>query len=144
MNKEGYRTKSKSEILNYLERNSDKRVSVADIMSYMEENHIDINRATVYRNLEKLTLAGDILKYKTSDKEMTVYQCIKNRDGCNSHLHLQCERCGRIIHLECGFMHLISDHLLADHGFELKCSGSVLLGTCSRCRKELTENSENR
>lgn len=129
----GYKTKNKTEIMNYLLSHSEKRVSAADIIKHLKENGNEVNPTTIYRNLDKMTESGEILKYKTADAGCALYQCVKNHYNCRNHLHLQCEGCGRIIHLECGFMDTISQHLMADHGFSLKCNGSVLLGTCRDC-----------
>ncbi|MGN0164939.1 MAG: Fur family transcriptional regulator [Lachnospiraceae bacterium] len=129
----GYKTKSKTKIMEYLVSHSEQRVSAADIIRYLRDNGSRVNPATIYRNLDKMTENGEILKYKTANTDCAVYQCVKNHNNCINHLHLQCENCGKIIHLECGFMDIISSHLLADHGFSLKCSGSVLLGTCKEC-----------
>lgn len=129
----GYKTKSKAEIMGYLVKNSDRRISAADIIAHLRENGSNINPTTIYRNLDKLTETGEIIKYKTASAECALYQCVKNHNNCKNHLHLQCESCGKIIHLECGFMDTISGHLMEDHGFVLKCNGSVLLGTCKNC-----------
>lgn len=129
----GYNTKSKKEIMEYLVSHSEQRVSATDIITYLRDKGSRINQTTIYRNLDKMTESGEILKYKTADSESTLYQCIKNHNNCRNHLHLQCDKCGKIIHLECGFMDKISGHLLADHGFRLKCNGSMLLGTCKAC-----------
>lgn len=129
----GYKTKNKTEIMEYLMSRKDQRVSAADIINHLREKGSKVNQTTIYRNLDKMTESGEILKYKTASTECAMYQCVKNHNNCRNHLHLQCETCGRIIHLECGFMDTISGHLLADHGFKLKCNGSVLLGTCKVC-----------
>ena len=55
---------------------------------------------------------------------------------CEEHLHLQCVKCGKIIHLECEFMDEISEHILKDHGFELQCKNSILYGMCSACQEK--------
>ncbi|MDD6101934.1 MAG: transcriptional repressor [Clostridiales bacterium] len=132
-NRKNYNTKCKSVIAAYLENNSERRVSVSDILNYLEDCGCSANRTTVYRNLEKMSEAGQIIRYKTSDRDSAVYQCVTKHDDCHNHLHLQCEKCGRIIHLECDFMDKIAGHLFEDHGFRIKCEGSVLLGTCREC-----------
>lgn len=48
---------------------------------------------------------------------------------CEEHLHLQCVKCGKIIHLECEFMDEISEHILKDHG--LNCSAKIQF--CMEC-----------
>lgn len=132
----GYRTKSKGYIMEFFQSHMEQIVSAADIHGYLEENGKQVNLATVYRNLDKMTEEGVLLKYKTAKDEHAVYQYTGGRDTCHEHLHLQCARCGKVIHLECGFMKDITEHLLEHHGFALECSNSVLYGLCRECRLE--------
>lgn len=131
-----YRTKCKAGILEYLEKNKEHGVSASDIYSYMQEHAIQVNLATIYRNLEKLTENGLLMKYKTAGEESCLYQYVEPYGHCQEHLHMQCRECGRIFHLECKFMSDISRHLMEDHGFFLECQGSVLTGLCEECRVE--------
>lgn len=135
--KKNYNTKCKSLIASFLKKSGDRRVSAADVYNHLLKSGCQANRTTVYRNLEKMTEQGSVIKYKTSDSECALYQMVSEHEhsSCHDHLHLQCESCGKIIHLECEFMHMLSEHLLEDHGFVIKCSGSVLLGRCKDCAK---------
>lgn len=128
-----YKTKSKEEITSILRENSDRRFTAADIISTLKNRGSMINPTTVYRNLERLSKTGAVIKLKTPDSDSALYQSALGHENCKEHLHLQCEKCGSLIHLECGFMHEISHHLLDDHGFVINCKNSVLLGLCSEC-----------
>ena len=75
------------------------------------------------------------MKYVAEKGSQATYQYVEHGHKCDSHLHLKCVRCGRIIHLECGFMDEISEHIYKDHGFELQCKNSILYGICKECRE---------
>ena len=107
---DGYNTKTRQLILDYLIRNRQHAVSASNILEHLEAEGASPNPTTVYRYLDKL--AGE---------------------HCREHLHLKCVRCGRIYHLDCHFMDEVRAHLMAEHGFTLQCEGSVLYGLCRSC-----------
>lgn len=130
----GYRTKSREYLMEFFEKHNEQIVSAADIDAYLKENGKTINLATIYRNLDKMTEDGVLLKYKTAKDEHAVYQYTGGHKACQNHLHLQCSKCGKIIHLECCFMKEITEHLMEHHGFMLECNHSVLYVLCRECR----------
>ena len=132
-----YRTKSKDAIMTYLEMHREHSFSAYDVNAYMQEKGIQVNLTTIYRNLDKLTESGVVLKYKTAEDECCRYQCAKPHAHCHEHIHMQCRSCGKILHMECEFMEEIIKHLYDHHRFTLECSGSVLMGMCEACQISL-------
>lgn len=128
-----YNTKSKEAIINYIKARKGTRFCAADLMMYLGEQEIEINQATVYRNLEKLTEQGSLLKTKNSADDSCYYQYALPEKHCGEHLHLQCKKCGKVIHLEGekmdGFYRYVRDEL----GFCLQHKESVLVGICAEC-----------
>ena len=86
--------------------------------------------------LDKLEENKLLMKYKTAENDCATYQYVEPHGNCHEHLHMQCRKCGKIMHLECGLMQEIYEHLLTHHGFRLECPGSVLVGVCGDCEKE--------
>ncbi|MGN0374442.1 MAG: Fur family transcriptional regulator [Butyrivibrio sp.] len=136
MPKGKYTTVSHTVIMKYLMENRDKLVTVNDIDAYLKKEGIDVNITTVYRFLNKLSDGKEVIKYMAGKGEMSSFQYVGDSRRCMEHLHLHCNKCGKIIHLECGFMNEISSHIMEHHGFALQCEASVLYGLCSECRKE--------
>ena len=130
-----YRTKCKDAIMEYLEVNKEHSFSAYDVHEYMRSNGIQINLTTIYRNLDKLTDSGEIMKYKTTEDECCKYQCVKPHAHCHEHIHMQCRQCGKVLHMECKFMEALTEHLYEHHKFSLECAGSVLTGLCEQCKK---------
>ena len=128
-----YHTKSKEIILNYIKERNGTRFCAADMLGYLNEQGIEINQATVYRNLEKLTGQGSLLKTKNPADDSCFYQYALPEYHCGEHLHLQCRVCGKIVHLEgekmSGFYRYVSEEL----GFKLMHKESVLVGICASC-----------
>lgn len=135
--KKEYSTKYKACILQYIKEHEQQRFSAYDIYSYMESKENKPNLTTVYRNLDKLMENGTLLKYKSAEDDCCLYQYVKPHANCHEHLHLQCSKCGKVIHLECEFMNEVKAHLLEHHGFLLECSNSSLSGICEECRNEM-------
>lgn len=133
-----YRTKWKDSITEYLKDHADNSFSASDIYLDLKEDEAPINITTVYRNLEKLTDSGVLMKYKTAGEEFYRYQYVLPHGNCQEHIHMQCRQCGKLLHLECGFMKEITGHLMEHHGFSLECNGSMLSGLCKDCRGKVS------
>lgn len=131
----GYATSGRKTILEYLINQSDKAVTVNDILTYLKSIHKPKNPSTVYRYLDELVKTGQVLKHKEFHGEIASYQYISLR--CHSHLHMQCSGCGKIIHLDCGFMDQVAAHLNIEHGFSLTYNSSILRGLCERCKVKI-------
>lgn len=135
MKKREYRTKNRTLILEYLKAEKEHTISIADIDAYLKQKGETINISTIYRFLDKLVAEGKVMKYQQEDGKKAVFQYVEEHQ-CQNHLHMQCVKCGRMIHLNCGFMEEISDHMLEHHHFRLQCQNSILYGMCETCEKE--------
>ena len=136
---DGYNTKTRQLILDYLINNRQHAVSASNILEHLEEQGASPNPTTVYRYLDKLAGEQRIMKYVADKGEKAGYQYVEQPSRCQKHLHLQCSECGKVIHLDCDFMKEISEHILSDHGFTLCCKDSILYGVCDECSKKETE-----
>lgn len=129
-----YSTKSKETIMRYIQENKERRFRAQDVHRHIQEHGGSTNLTTIYRNLERLTEQHVLMKTRAAGDDSFSYQYLEPKGSCDHHLHMQCSCCGKVIHLECGFMSEIQQHLQAHHGFELECTTSVLSGICDRCR----------
>ena len=130
---DGYNTRTRQLILDYLINNRQHAVSASNILEHLEEQGASPNPTTVYRYLDKLAGEQRIMKYVADKGERAVFQYVDEGRHCREHLHLKCVQCGRIYHLDCHFMDEVRAHLMAEHGFTLQCEGSVLYGLCRHC-----------
>ena len=129
----GYNTAARSRILGFLKENKDRTVNANDILNWLNDQGNDVNITTIYRYLEKLTESGEVMKYIAENGTRAVFQYVGEKQHCEEHLHLQCVRCGAILHLDCDFMDEISEHVMKEHGFRIQCRNSIIYGECSRC-----------
>lgn len=130
---DGYNTRTRQLILDYLINNRQHAVSASNILEHLEAQGASPNPTTVYRYLDKLAGEQRIMKYVADKGERAVFQYVDEGRHCREHLHLKCVQCGRIYHLDCHFMDEVRVHLMAEHGFTLQCEGSVLYGLCRHC-----------
>lgn len=130
---EGYNTRTRQLILDYLVANRSQAVSAANILAHLDAQGLSPSPTTVYRYLDKLAGEQRVMKYVADKGEKAVYQYVEQNRHCHDHLHLKCTVCGRIQHLECGFMEQLRTHLQTGHGFALQCEGSMLYGVCRQC-----------
>lgn len=128
-----YMTKNRRLIFTYLQDHSDALVSAKDIYVYYNENGHKINISTIYRNLDRLEKEGVIRKYMSKDGKTALYQFETHASEKDEHLHLQCTRCGKVVHLDCQFMDEISSHVSNYHGFDIQCKNSIIYGVCKKC-----------
>ena len=131
-----YQTKQREEILTYLESMSGNHVTVHDLCQYFEKDGVSIGTTTVYRQLERLMEEGLIQKYIIDEKSAACFEYIGKEENCHRPVcfHCKCEKCGRLIHLDCKELENIQEHILRQHGFALNPFRTVLYGICEQCR----------
>ena len=47
----------------------------------------------------------------------------------------KCEKCGKLIHLQCNEVESLKQHMMEHHGFEMDSLRTVFYGICSECKK---------
>lgn len=132
-----YHSKYKSWIIDHFSSDPALRAGARDIYEQMRNEGLGVNLVTVYRNLDRLAVAGVLHRQKVPGEDEYSYQYRQPSLACDSHLHLYCSKCGKVIHLNCGFMQEITDHLKQDHGFQIDCRNSMIVGLCDECQKQI-------
>jgi Fur family ferric uptake transcriptional regulator len=125
-----YRTKQRDEILRFFMDHADRCFSVKEV-----RGQVDAGEATVFRAITALTEAGMLRKFTVGSGrgESAFYQYADCGDR-PEHIHLKCEQCGELFHMDCAFMETILSHFRDEHGFEVDCGRTVIYGICGTCR----------
>ena len=97
-----------------------------------EKLHFNVNKSTIYRNLEKLIKSGNILKELSKDGSKAVYR-LNPTIYCNGHIHLICSCCGEIIHLSEVDSKKLDKALKKDYGFYVNDNATIISGVCENC-----------
>ena len=90
--------------------------------------------ATIYRQLEKLTLTGQVHKINTA--EGAFFHLCGHAGGHRDCVLLKCSRCGRVRHVDCTHLQSLYDHLEREHHFRIDPRGTVFTGLCENCAEE--------
>lgn len=129
-----YKTKQSKVILSCLHYYKGSHVTVPMISRYLENQDNPVGTATIYRQLEKLEKEGLVRKYILDGKSGSCFQFVDNEnDHCDDHYHLKCEKCGKLIHLQCKTLDTLEEHVYEDHGFRINPLKTVFYGVCPDC-----------
>lgn len=128
---QGYKTRQRALIEQTLEENGDRHITAEELSERLAQKGFAVGRTTVYRTLERLAEEGKVQKY-TAIGESACYQYIESNECCE-HFHLKCVSCGKLIHIECNHLAALSEHIAAEHGFQVDMLKTVLYGLCGDC-----------
>jgi len=127
-------TKHRQEILDTM-RLFEVPATVDDIYAMFKYQNIDISMSTIYRNLEKLTEKGVVLKTIMMDDNKARYELNRERD---KH-YIICVKCNKIFPIDyCPFDQAGKD-LFAASGFEITGHKFEIYGYCPDCKKQKSE-----
>ncbi len=131
-----YKTKPRNAIIEYLKEHADTRFTARDILNAINSGGEELDRSTIYRNLERLCKEGELVKYKERDINAACYQYSENHGSCHKHMHARCMQCGKVIHLENEILREASQKIQSEYGFDIDYGKTVIVGTCNKCREK--------
>ncbi|MCR5144099.1 MAG: transcriptional repressor [Lachnospiraceae bacterium] len=131
-----YKTKPRNAIIEYLKENADTRFTARDILNAVDVEGVELDRSTVYRNLERLCKEGCLVKYKETGVNATCYQYSEGHGSCHDHMHAQCSVCGKIFHLDNSILEDASAKIKKEYGIEIDYGKTVLMCICQECKKK--------
>jgi Fur family ferric uptake transcriptional regulator len=128
LKKKGYRlTLQRAMILDILHE-SEGHVTAEDILSQIQTRAPEVNKSTVYRNLELLEELGVVVKSEHENR--FIYHHAEE----GHHHHLVCRQCGRIIECDTDILAPLERALLEGFDFEGDLKHLVIHGVCGNCR----------
>ncbi|WP_236354908.1 Fur family transcriptional regulator [Konateibacter massiliensis] len=132
-----YKTKQMAELLSYLKSVQGSHVTVNDICGYFKSKGITVGTTTIYRHLERMVAQGMVAKYIVEGTSSACFEYIDGQEHCHKPacFHCKCEKCGKLIHLQCDEVMNLGQHMLEHHGFEMDSLRTVFYGICDECRK---------
>ena len=129
MSDNSYKTKQRDEIVEFFNSHRGKCYTAKELI---KSGEVSSGEATVYRTLSKL--AGQGILKRFTDGDAACYQ-LNESDECSTHFHLKCEKCGRLIHMDCGFMGVVNRHIEQNHFFYVDIGKTVFYGLCGECKE---------
>lgn len=114
-------------------------VTADEIYEAIAKEHPTISRATVYRNLNRLSQTGKICRIEIPGG------ADRFERWCHPHYHIKCEVCGRIFDVDMEYIPHLEYKIRGTHGFQLTGHDILFTGICPQCReKPVPEKTEDR
>lgn len=136
-----YNTKQRQAVLQCLERRPEEALAAGEIAAELRGEGRPVGLATIYRQLEQLEQTG--LVHRVNTGEGALYQiCVHGGDARRDCFLLRCERCGRMVHLDCSHLQSLYEHLEREHRFQIDPRRTVLTGVCRLCGREERRHGE--
>ena len=130
-----YHTKQQDELIAYLAAHPEMHHTAAQIRDHLVRMGKPVSTATIYRQMERFVADGTVRKYLLETGDSACYEYVgEQKQECASHFHCKCEKCGRLIHMDCDELQEIRQHLLEHHGFVWDSGRTVFYGICDQCR----------
>ena len=127
-----YMTKQRKLLLDYLSEHTDETLSAGQIPEALTGK--EISTSAIYRNLAVLEQEGKV-KRSVKPGSQEAYYRYADDEHCRGHLHLNCLRCGKTVHLEETEIDALAHQLAKNEGFALDRTDTVLYGICADCQK---------
>ena len=137
MKRQSYKTKQKDKILECI-KTFNKQFTIKEL--YLKLNK-SIGLTTIYRLITKLVNDKVLTKYITSDNK-TYYEYLMK---CNheNHFYLKCDKCSKLIHIDCDCIKELENHILNSHKFKVNHENIVIKGICNNCKGEILDERIN-
>ena len=129
-----YQTQQRRALLELFRDNRERSLSADDVLKELPAE-LQISRSAVYRNLDKMERDGLVSKTLGGEGRKVLYQYAEGEDCCKR-VHLKCEKCGKLLHMENESDEERLSALLEKNGFQLDEHSTVLVGVCKDCKPE--------
>lgn len=126
-----YLTEQRQILTSFLKSNRNKQFSIDEIAKHLcSKNSLSIS--SIYRNINIMVGDGLVARFQKEGCRKFLYQYIGDND-CANHLHLKCETCGEILHLEDDSMNKMISQMLEANDFIINKKKTILYGMCKSC-----------
>ena len=130
-----YQTAQKKILIEYMTKHCDTAFTVEELAEKIGEDgcreHVP-GKSTLYRLMQKMVEDGRVKRFVKGNSRRFVYQ-IAAGERCDSHLHLKCTECGKLLHMDDDESLEILSTVLAKNSFNIDEKKTVLLGKCGEC-----------
>lgn len=127
-----YQTGQRKLLLDFFASHGSGAFSVDGILAALPAD-AQVSRSAVYRNVDRMVREGLLRKTLSADGSKALFQAAAACGAECEHIHLQCEKCGRVFHMEDTDEEARLREALDRSGFRLDEHASLLSGTCRDC-----------
>ena len=133
-----YQTAQRKALLDYLQRHEDEAFTAGEVARGMRldpQAAVKPATSTVYRLLTLMTQEGSIKRFVREEGRQYLYQALACGRG-EGHLHLKCNSCGRLIHMDENRSSRILTEISRQMHFLVDEEQTLLFGCCAECETE--------
>ena len=128
-----YNTEQKKLLLDFLEKNHDSAYTIEEITNELKARGATVGKSTVYRLMTRLVEEKRVKRQLSDGSRKAIYR-ITLDSHCHNHLHLQCIKCGRVLHLDEEVSDRLLDTVKQINNFSVSEEDTVLMGKCADCK----------
>ena len=123
-------------LLSYLTSIPGVHFTAGDVCAFFRSQGSTMGQSTVYRQLESLVEEGIVSKYVIDGTSPACFEYVGTEEHAGEGIcyHCKCEKCGKLIHLNCSELEEFRKHLEAVHGFQMDPFRTVFYGLCGQCK----------
>ena len=107
-----------------------RQLSAQELYRRIHRRDPSIGRATVFRTLEALAVAGVARRLELDGH---VYGYVACRP--EHHHHLACDRCGRVVDIDEAYIRPVAERVAANLGFRIDDARVDFYGLCESCAR---------
>lgn len=128
----GIRLTAQRRVLIETIQDANEHLDASTLLALAQKREPGIDRATVYRTIERLKKLGliDELDLMHMNGEKHYYEVKTRRD----HVHLACLQCGRIDEFSNPLFEQLKSEITRQTGFEIEVTRLEVGGRCAACR----------
>lgn len=123
-----YQTQQRKRLFDFFAEHPDREFSVEDIAKSVT----GISKSAIYRNINWLVKTGAVNRIQRDGSRKFLYQYLS--EACASHLHLRCDTCGNMLHMEADALEQLEKAVTESCDFRLDMRKTVLTGSCASCK----------
>ena len=128
-----YNTEQKKLLLDFLEKNHDSAYTIEEITNELKSRGATVGKSTVYRLMTRLVEEKRVKRQLSDGSRKAIYR-ITLDSHCHNHLHLQCIKCGKVLHLDEEVSDKLLDTVKQINHFSVSEEDTVLMGKCADCK----------
>ncbi len=132
-----YKTKQKEVITECIRENNNAYITIKELSHELEERGSKVGLTTIYRNLDKLEQEGIIGKVSIEGISGTCY-CYLPQKEQSIMFYLKCERCGKLVNIDCPELAHLYGHLSKEHRIYINPGKTMFYGICEGCMDKET------
>ena len=128
-----YNTEQKKLLLDFLEKNHDSSYTIEEITNELKARGATVGKSTVYRLMTRLVEEKRVKRQLSDGSRKAIYRITLDAH-CHNHLHLQCIKCGKVLHLDEEVSDKLLDTVKQINNFSVSEEDTVLMGKCADCK----------